>query len=122
LGERVLTRIRASFHEHVSRPPFEEGCRQFLWRAYAGSALPAGLEFDAVGTWWDGDHEIDVVAMEGNTAVLVGSCKWTNARVVLRELRTLQAALVAGGAALKSIQDPWLVFFSREGFAADLVT
>ena len=121
LGERVLARIRASFHEHVSRPPFEEVCRQFLWRAYAGGTLPGGLEFDAVGTWWHGDHEIDVVAMEGTATVLVGSCKWTNARVGLRELRTLQATLAAGEAALRSIQDPWLVLFSREGFAADLV-
>lgn len=86
-GERVLGRIRATFHAHVSRPPFEEVCRQFLWRAYAGGALPVGLDFDAVGTWWDGDHEIDVVAMEGSTTVPVGSCTWTNARVGLRELR-----------------------------------
>lgn len=121
LGERVLARIRASFHEHVSRPPFEEVCRQFLWRAYAGGMLPAGLEFDAVGTWWDGGHEIDVVAMEGNRTVLIGSCKWTNARVGLRELRALQAALAAGSGALKPVQDPWLALFSREGFEVDLV-
>jgi AAA+ ATPase superfamily predicted ATPase len=121
LGERVLARIRASFHEHVSRPPFEEICRQFFWRAYAAGALPVGLDFDAVGTWWDGDHEIDVVAMEGHATVLVGSCKWTNARVGLRELRALQAALAAGAAALKPTVDPWLALFSREGFEADLM-
>lgn len=121
LGERVLARIRASFHEHVSRPPFEEVCRQFLWRAYARGVLPAGLEFDTVGTWWDGDREIDVVAMEGSNTTLVGSCKWTNALVGLSELRVLQASLASGHATLRPIQDPWLALFSRSGFTADLV-
>lgn len=121
LGERVLARIRASLHEHVARPPFEEVCRQFLWRAYAAGAPPSGLEFDAVGAWWDGDHEIDVVAIEGNSTVLVGSCKWTNARAGLRELRALQAALAVGTGALNPATDPWLALFSRAGFEADLV-
>jgi AAA+ ATPase superfamily predicted ATPase len=120
LGNRVLARIRATFHEHVSRPPFEEACRQFMWRAYAAGALPPDLAFDAVGTWWDGSHEIDVVAMEGNTTTLAGSCKWTNALVGPAELRALQEAVAAGADQLRPAPGCWYALFSREGFTADL--
>ena len=122
LGERVLARIRASFHEHVARPPFEEVCRQFLWRAYTARALPPDLHFDAVGTWWNGRHEIDVVAMEANATTLVGSCKWTNARVGLRELQALRQAAAAGADRLNPAPSCWFALFSREGFEADLVS
>lgn len=60
--------------------------------------------------------------MEGGATVLVGSCKWTNACVGLREPRALQAALAAGDAALKPIRNPWIALFSREGLEADLVS
>ena len=52
LERRVLARIHQSFAEYVSRPPFEEVCRQFLWHAYRLGMLPEALQFDDVGTWW----------------------------------------------------------------------
>jgi hypothetical protein len=83
--------------------------------------LPAELHFDAVGTWWNGAHEIDVVAMEGHATTLAGSCKWTNARVGRRELEALRRALTAGAAQLDPAPGCWYALFSRAGFEADLV-
>jgi len=120
-GDRVLERIRASFHEFVARPPFEQVCRQFLWRAYAARSLPTDLEFDAVGSWWNGSHEIDIVAQEGTTTTLVGSCKWTNAPVDRSDLNALQRTLATAWKELNPVPAPWCALFSREGFAPELV-
>src|SRR5207237_3601471 len=52
LGERIWEKfIAPTLGEYVSRPPFERACRQYLWRALAAGALPAGLEFSDVGSW-----------------------------------------------------------------------
>jgi hypothetical protein len=122
LEARVLARVQATLHEHVSRPAFEDVCRQYLWRAFAAGGLPPDLSFDAVGTWWNGDHEINVVAMEGGVTTLVGSCKWTNAPVGLGELNALQRSLAAGASHLQPAASCWYALFTREGFHEELVS
>lgn len=114
--DQVLARIKRSLHEYIARPPFEEVCRQFLWHALASGRLPTGLTFEEVGTWWDGPHEIDVVAQEGSTTTLVGSCKWTAAPMSFRDLNRLQQSLASGAGALKPADGCWHALFSREGF------
>jgi len=120
LERRVLARIQQSFAEYVSRPPFEEVCRQFLWHAYRFGTLPKELQFDEVGTWWDGGHEIDVVARENGLTTLTGSCKWTQASIGLSELAALQQTLAAGASQLHPSPTCYWALFSRTGFAADL--
>lgn len=120
-GDRVLERIRVSFHEFVARPPFEQVCRQFVWRAYAARRLPADLDFDAVGSWWNGSHEIDVVAQEGRTTTLVGSCKWSNAPMERSDLNDLRRTLDSAWKELNPVTDPWCALFSRQGFTTELV-
>jgi AAA+ ATPase superfamily predicted ATPase len=116
LENRILHRIVRTFDEYVARPAFERVCRQFLWNAYRRDALPARLDFDAIGTWWGTDEEIDVVAMEGSTTTLAGTCKWTNAPMDVRDLRALQRAVDAGEAELQPVPDCWWALFSRSGF------
>ncbi|MBV9278901.1 MAG: ATP-binding protein [Chloroflexi bacterium] len=120
-GRRVLDRIRASFHEYVARPPFEEVCRQFLRRAYAADRLPPSLHFNAVGTWWNRSHEIDVVAQEGSTTTLAGSCKWTNAPMDAGDLHRLRQTVTAAAADLHPAPDCYHALFSRQGFDASLL-
>jgi hypothetical protein len=120
-GQRVLARIKQSFHEYVACPPFEEVCRQFLLRAYAADRLPTTLHFNAVGTWWNRTHEVDIVAQEGGATTLVGSCKWTNASMDSGDLYRLRQTLSAAKADLKPAPNCWFALFSREGFDASLV-
>ncbi len=67
----VAPRLDGYIGKHV----FEVVCRQFV----AGSLHPA-LPFRParVGSWWteDAAEEVDVVALDGKGAVLLGECKW----------------------------------------------
>jgi AAA+ ATPase superfamily predicted ATPase len=64
---------------------FENVCREFVRDG-------AGLRFKAVrtGRWWDGTmaNEIDIVATDGGTCVLVAECKW--GQVDSRDLKALR--------------------------------
>lgn len=120
LAPRLLTRIRESFAEYVSRPPFEEVCRQFLWHAYRNGRLPDELQFDEVGTWWDGSHELDVVAREQGLTTLAGSCKWTSSPIGLAELAALEDTLISAASHLPPASACFSALFSRSGFTADL--
>ncbi len=51
--------------------------------------------------------------------ILAGSCKWTNAKVDVREYAALQADLAHSGLAMAD-QEPWLALFSRAGFTPRL--
>ena len=64
----------------------------------------------------NGSHEIDVVARERGTTTLVGSCKWTNARVGLDELALLRRTLGEVSDQLSPSAECWFALFSREGF------
>jgi hypothetical protein len=116
----VLTRIRESFAEYVSRPPFAEVCRPFLWHAYRNGRLPDELQFDEVGMWWDGSHDFDVVAREQGLTTLAGSCKWTLSPVGLAELAALQDTLASAASHLPPAPTCFSALFSRSGFTAEL--
>ena len=115
-GERLYDEtIAPALDEFLSRPGFERACRQWLWRGVEADALPEGLSFTDVGTWWGaGDREIDVVATnERGEVTAAGSCKWTNAPMDVAEYAALKRDLT-----LASLDghDPHLFLFSRSGF------
>ncbi len=122
--DEALSRIQEDFDRYVSERAFEDVCRQFLWQARAAERLPAHLRFDAVGSWWvakeDVQDEIDVVAMEGGHAVLVGECKWSRQPMDQRDLDGLGAALRKAASDLRPIDRPWRALFSRSGFTDEL--
>lgn len=93
-------------------------CRQFVWRALAAGWTPAGLHFVEVGSWWSGNEEIDVVAVdEADRPTLIGSCKWSRQPVDVRNYAELQQAASRAGF------DPAFVvlaLFSRAGFTKRL--
>ncbi|HET6384369.1 MAG TPA: ATP-binding protein [Armatimonadota bacterium] len=120
MGDRIWAkRILPTLQEHISHPPFERACRQYLWRALERDRLPPGVEFSEVGNWWGaGDREIDVVAVDSRERiVLTGSCKWTTGPMDVREYAALQRDVPLAGAAA---DEPWLVLFSRSGFTPRL--
>jgi hypothetical protein len=119
LGDRIWeASVAPTLHEFISRPAFERVCRQYLWRALAQDALPEGLTFSDVGSWWGaGDVEIDAVAVdERRRPTLCGSCKWTNSPVDVREYAALQLAVSRAGFG----EAPGLALFSRSGFTPRL--
>ena len=115
LGGRAVNRIVSSLPEYMG-PVYEQICRDWLWRQLAGDSLEFGIT--EVGRWWGNDPversqaEIDVVALDEGTTVLVGECKWQGERTGADQLSKLdrRAHLARGTSATRR----WL--FSREGF------
>lgn len=97
---------------YVSRV-FEEIARQYVRRAAAAGLLPIVQE---VGTWWQGEDEVDVVGVGGSGVELVGEAKWRRSKVGLDDLDTLRRR-----AARLSDRPAKLLLFSRGGFT-DAVT
>ena len=121
LGEIVWERrIEPSLNEYISRPTFERACRDYLWRAMKAGKLPPDLHFAEVGTWWGaGDVEIDVVAVDEETAVTAaGSCKWTNESMGLREYERLRLDLEKSGVQQNGT---FYFLFSQSGFNQPLI-
>jgi hypothetical protein len=109
LKETVLPHLDA----FVSKPAFEEICREYARRAEQGAAA---------GSWWgqvrEGQRssvrEVDVVVVDDDGRVpALGSCKWTNGVLGIREhaLLTRLAPHVP-----RLADDLHYYFFSREGF------
>ena len=76
LADAVLAqRVRPTFDQFVGYA-FEEAARAFVARlARAGE-----LDFlpERVGSWWDREGEVDVVAVsDADGALLLGECKWS---------------------------------------------
>lgn len=87
-GDREAPRrhLLAHWNGHVGRV-FEEVCQELV-RSQPGAF---GGPFESVGSWWAGEREIDVVAVDRSRGILLGGeCKWTSApmgRDVLEALR-----------------------------------
>jgi AAA+ ATPase superfamily predicted ATPase len=73
-AERVVDSIMAALPEHLG-PSFETICRDWVRLASAAGALPAPV--GRVGSWWNPDHELDVVGLDAEGKVAIcGECKW----------------------------------------------
>jgi uncharacterized protein len=128
---RSLLRTRAGAELHlrqtvlpaldhfVSKPAFEDICREHMRQAESASA---------VGAWWGAvptgedrrteQREIDVVALDTDGhAMALGSCKWTASRVGLGE-----ESLLSRLAPHVPRADPMArhYFYARSGFALSL--
>ena len=124
---RSLLRTRTGAQEHlrqtvlpaldhfVSKPTFEDICREYV---------RAGERASAVGAWWGAvptgegrrteQRELDAVAVDGAGRVMaLGSCKWTASRVGLGE-EALLSRLAPHVPRVDS--DARHYFFARSGF------
>ncbi|MFV2061938.1 MAG: ATP-binding protein [Chloroflexota bacterium] len=117
------TVVRPELDRFVSRPAFEQLCRDYVRERIGRDArLPAS---GAVGAWWgsvktrvDGKPrnvqcEADVVAGSRDEVTLVGEAKWSDDDVGLDALKQLRTA----AAAVPGTNDQTrLALFSRTGF------
>jgi len=120
LSRGELPRVRGQVMDQLDQftgPVFETICREHVWRLAQAGRL--GFEPRRVGSWWDRQDEVDVVAV-GDDTVLVGECKWA-----LRPVGTnILDDLVARAERIRSIVGvPRLRYalFARAGFTAELV-
>ena len=117
MAEGILTqRVRPTFDQFVSYA-FEEATRAYLAQRARRGQLPFLPE--RIGSWWDAQGEIDVVAISDHEQSLwVGECKWSNHPVGVDILEALQRK-----ASLHLAKPPWKItygLFSKSGFTPAL--
>lgn len=75
LEDRILPEL-----DRFVAATFEDVCREALWRLTHTDRLHGS--YGAIGRWWYGEQEIDLVALDDRTpSVLFGECKWTTTPV-----------------------------------------
>lgn len=90
---------------------FENCCRE-----WTGRDSPFAGQSRAVGSWWSwkGDSEIDVVTMDKERYLLLGSCKWTGREIDVSVLDDLYVARADLGPKAAQAR---LALFARRGFS-----
>lgn len=91
-------RIQPTFEQYMGYA-FEEAAREHV--AYLDQQNTLPLLPERVGSWWDRQAEVDVVAVsDTEKALLVGECKWSNSPVgtgLLDDLKRKAQMLNADG-------------------------
>jgi AAA+ ATPase superfamily predicted ATPase len=102
--------------DQFTGPVFENVCQQFLWRAGQNSQLPLILK--QIGGWWRANEEIDLIALDDDTALLT-ECKWTSRPVGIDVLADLErkAKLILPELAKRRIR---YALCARSGFTEQL--
>ena len=117
--EFVMDRIRSYFAEsHVSYI-YEDVCRAEMWRM--NEAGQWSFIFDKVGRWWDKDHELDILALDGNgNNIVFGECKFRRQEAGIDVLTDLEqkAQYVEWN---KGKRTENFIIFSVSGFTEGLV-
>lgn len=105
-GSEVKDRIYDSLSMHTS----------FTWEKICKQVLNELISPEAMGRWWDGKNEVDIVAVKGESLIL-GECKWTREPVNSRVFMDLAGKAdkirkVIG----RSCDNTEFYLFSRSGF------
>jgi AAA+ ATPase superfamily predicted ATPase len=77
------------------------------------------VSYDLAGRWWNGNEEIDLVAVEGDEPVFAAECKWSKRPVgieILKDLRR-KASLISWEGPRDDLR---LGLFSRSGFTKEI--
>lgn len=102
----VRDKINHSFAVHTS----------FTWEKICKQVLNELSSPEAMGRWWDGDDEVDIVAVKGDTLIL-GECKWTkeaaHSRVFLNLAGKAEKVRKVIG---RNCHNTEFYIFSRSGF------
>jgi AAA+ ATPase superfamily predicted ATPase len=112
-NEVMANQIQPTFGQFVSYA-FEEACRNYVAQLARMGKLPFVPE--RIGSWWDREAEVDVVALnESDNTLLVGECKWSNKLVgtnVLDDLKRNATSLLKIG----SWERVFYVLFAKVGY------
>ena len=77
------------------------------------------LSYDRAGRWWNGNEEIDLVAVAGDKPVFAAECKWSKKPVGIDILKDLcrKASLILSDETSDNLR---LGLFSRSGFTKEI--
>ena len=118
LADAVLAeRVRPTFAAFAGQA-FEQAARDYVARLARANALP--FVPDRIGSWWDRQAEIDVMAVgEDEQAILLGECKWSPRPLGTNTLKELQSK--AGKLpAIDLNSRVSYALFSKSGFTPEL--
>ena len=93
-ADLAYARIAPHLYEYMGNV-FEEICKQYLWQLLLHGQSP--VQFKDLGRWWGTDPtdkkqvEIDIMGEQDKETAIFGECKWTNEKVDVSVLETLQA-------------------------------
>lgn len=98
---------------------FEDACIEHLRELNRAGELP--MEYDRIGPWWHGSHEVDAVAVADDGPLLLAECKWSTKPVGVDVLEKLVAkAPAVQQDAERAARNVDFALFSRSGFTDEL--
>ncbi len=116
-GERITDLILAQLPDYMGLP-FEAMCRDWVRMASAAGALAQRV--GRVGTWWNPDHQLDIVGLDENgRAAILGEAKWHTQPFDYQELERYLGHVRALGNLPRP--DTLHLLFARAGFAGDVL-
>jgi AAA+ ATPase superfamily predicted ATPase len=117
-GERKVTEGEIFPHlENFIGQVFDKICVEVL--RYLVEEKKIKLSYDRAGRWWNGNEEIDLVAVRRDESVFAAECKWSKKPVginILKELRRKVSLISSEG----PTGDLRLGLFSRSGFTKEI--
>jgi hypothetical protein len=113
-AESVVDDLLLEYDDYIGRHIFEDICRM---------ALPklSRRNYSRSGSWWHGDEEIDIVAINGkDNSITFGECKWRRKKANPLELKNLLNKAKKVTWKNEKRQENF-VFFSKSGFDKDAI-
>jgi AAA+ ATPase superfamily predicted ATPase len=112
--EAVADGILAALPEYLGLP-FETMCREWVGRASAAGILAERLS--AVGSWWNANHQLDIVGLNATRQVVVtGECKWRNQGFTWSDLQKYLEHINALAVTHPVAPDSLHLLWSKAGF------
>lgn len=102
--------VKPHINEFVSLA-YEDICIQYLRKLNKKGRLP--FRFSKIGRWWDKKNEIDITAFDDKGNILLGECKWRNAKMSIKDLDLLKHKFQFFDLEYKNV---FYYLFSKSGF------
>lgn len=116
-SEAVVEAILVQLSDYMGLPVQEAICREWVQLASATGILRTLI--GTVGTWWNAQHQLDVVGLNPQREVAVlGECKWRNQGFTWRDLQTYLDHVRALGQTANIRPDVQHLLFSKTGWTA----
>ena len=103
--EKAFTNREQGFSDLI----FEKLCQEFIKKSFAEDPIVE------MGSYWDKNAEIDILAKTKSGKLIAGSCKYTNAKVKKTELTRLREKCT-----LAELEPDIFVIFGKNGFSSEL--
>lgn len=118
-AELAMKKIEANLVSNHISYVYEDVCIEEMWKLNAIGKWD--FIFDKVGSWWNNDAEIDIVAFDstGNN-IIFGECKYWEGKVGMNVLQSLEekSKLVDWN---QNKRNNHYILFSIHGFTEDLI-